>query len=307
MSTVPVVTLLVKPDCGYCGAEEQASVFVEAEEDRGLFVARCGACFDAEQTAADLFEARYLEHGVPAPPPFEISRGERKEILTGRCTKLLRLTKPDVKQGEVLVVSYRGGGKQFLARTDEDRKRLADEGKPVTIDVPREPSVWLVFREPQVKDGEWVTSFHVEDLRERVRTLGPSAPPAGPSQSGLRTRWGQTVNREGKTNEKRVPERGEQKTSFTPESERGYGGGGKSTVDEREGVDDGTLEGFALKAAGKSADLRKAKLLERRVRALESELEKAEAKERTRTVQTIKLELSSNRQEIAALRKEHGL
>jgi hypothetical protein len=174
---------------------------------------------------------------------FKLSREERKAILAGELTKLKRdgKKKPDVAAGEVQVIAWTRGGPQFIARSEKEREKLVEEDKPLTIDIPREPAVWIEFREPQLKDGEWETPFILHDERKPVRTLARSGAGAGSSsQAGLKTRWAETVNARGEVRPKRVPKRGEQTGSFTPDSERGYGGG-KSAADEREAVDDAWL------------------------------------------------------------------
>lgn len=176
-------------------------------------------------------------------PIFKLSRDERKAVLAGELTKLKREgeRKPDVTAGTTQVIAWSRGGPQFFARSEKEREKLVEEGKPLTVDIPREPVVWIEFREPQLKDGEWETPFILRDEREPVRTLARSGAGAGSSrQSGLKTRWGQTVNARGKVRPKRVPKRGEETQSFTPLSERGYGGG-KSAADEREAVEDAWL------------------------------------------------------------------
>lgn len=239
------------PEC-LCG--RPADALAEVEEGRDHYVPRC---IDHMETPADGREPRFDAEAKQLPPAFQLTRQERKAILAGELTKLRRKGKPDVKAGEVQVVAWSRGGKQFVSRSEAKRWELAEKGKPVTIDIPREPTVWLLFREPQLRDGEWETSFERHDKREPVRTLARVSAAAGSSEAGLKTRWGERVDAAGEVHERRVPKRGEQSESWTPLSELGYGGGGKSIVDKDEAPDPAYL---AYDRMRREVDLRNAQL-----------------------------------------------
>lgn len=179
----------------------------------------------------------------------KLSRDERKRIMRGDHAALKRWEEPKSAKGDVVVLSHVGGGKQFLGRTETERK----ETDGAMIDVPRKPTVWITIsadpysrmsfdQERQEDRLEWVVPFEVTDEREPRRTLAAAPNPRG--QSGLKTRW-----RDPERVPDRETERERMESRTTPESERGYGGGGKSTVDEREGVPDKDLDAFARRVA----------------------------------------------------------
>lgn len=234
---VPTVTLPdnERPDCGICGSG--ADAIVEVSPDRGRFVARCA---DHIEAPIGQFEVHLTEAGEPAPPVFDLTPDQRKAIFAGDHTAIKLEPgehKPDVEEGDTVVLARSKGGKQFLAKTEVERRKRVEEDLPLLIDLPSEPSVWIVFHKPKLKEGRWQLSFDAHDTRESVRTLASS--PTGNRQPGLKTRQ-----------RKRVPKKGE----YTPpklsdDAARGYGGGGKSTVDEREGVDDAALDRYSELAA----------------------------------------------------------
>lgn len=177
----------------------------------------------------------------------KLKREERKAIFDGDHRALRRPEEPKVDEGEVLVLSWTKGGQQFVERTHDDRRKAAERGDDLTIEIPRKPAFWITPKKPRLKDGEWIVEFDVHDERERTRMLG--GPPSPQKEAGLKTRWGKEVRSDGSVKDKKVPKRGEHRESFTTESERGYGAGGKAAVDEREGVDDATLNDYAKRIA----------------------------------------------------------
>jgi hypothetical protein len=186
----------------------------------------------------------------------KLTRAERKQVFAGTLKVLRRPSKPDQEAGTKVIVSRTRGGVQVVERDERRRQQLLDEGKPVTVEIPSAPVLWFTVKGWHLKQGstEWETAITITDLREPVRSLSGAVPTGVPREPGLKTRWGQTVDTEGITRPKRVPPKGTQTESFTPESERGYGGGGGSALDERpakgdavsaEAVDDATLTDFA--------------------------------------------------------------
>jgi hypothetical protein len=167
---------------------------------------------------------------------FTLTPDQRNAIFAGDHTSIKLKPgepKPNVEAGQKIILATTRGGKQFLARSESERFKRAEEGLPLTVEVPSEPSVWVILKEPVLRNGRWTVPIDVYDERESTRTL--AAAPTGNRQPGLKTR-----------KRKRVPKRGETKApSMSDDAARGYGGGGKSTVDEREGVNDTTLATYA--------------------------------------------------------------
>lgn len=218
-----------RPDCGYC-ERPSAAALVEIEEGTGFYIARCMACIEFP---AEGDEPRYAANGKPA---FTLTVEQRRAIFAGDHTSIKLEPdepRPNVEPGQKIILATARGGKQFLAKTDEERYKLLAEGADLLIDVPSEPSVWVVLKEPVLRNGRWTVPIEVNDVREPTRTL--AAAPTGNRQPGLKTRL-----------RKRVSKKGEVKPpSLSDDAARGYGGGGKSTVDEREGIDDTTLGTYA--------------------------------------------------------------
>jgi hypothetical protein len=233
IAEVPTVELTDanRPDCGYCQA--RSGVLVEVTPDSNHFVARCSAHIEVP---AEPDEEHLSKNGKPA---FSLTPEQRNAIFAGDHTAIkteIGETKPEVEAGQTIVLATSRGGKQFLAKTERERKKRVEEGIPLLTEIPSEPTVWIVFHEPKLKEGRWQLSFDAHDTREPVRTLASA--PTGHRQPGLKTRL-----------RKRVPRKGGYKEpNLSDDAARGYGGGGKSTVDEREGIDDTTLDRYRLLA-----------------------------------------------------------
>lgn len=233
-ATVPVPTIQLpeseRPDCGVCG--ERAGQLVEVAPDRSRFVARCT---DHLESDVGQFEPHLTAGAEPAPPVYALTPEQRKAIFDGDHTAIKLEPgeqKPDVEAGDTIVLAMSKGGKQFLAKTEYERRKRVKQGEPLLAEIPSEPIVWIVFHEPKLKEGRWQLSFDARDTRESVRTL--AAAPSGHRQPGLKTRI-----------RKRVPKKGAYKPpNLSDDAARGYGGGGNSTVDEREGIDDTTLNRY---------------------------------------------------------------
>lgn len=183
----------------------------------------------------------------------KLKQAERSAIFAGETRALRRpeKQKPSVEAGDKIVLSWSRGGSPFLERDEDKRRKAAAAGRQLVASVPRRPSLWIVLKEPRLKeiDGKmtWIVEFDVHDFREPTRLLGP--PPSPPREAGLKTRWGQVVGVDGTARPKKIPKRGEALEHFTPETERGYGSGGRGAVDDREGVDDATLSDYARRLA----------------------------------------------------------
>lgn len=264
-SAIPTIALTddERPDCGYCGA--RSFELVEIERDSNHFVARCDRCLEIP---AEPDEEHLSKNGKPA---FDLTPDQRNAIFAGDHTAI-KLgpgeTKPEVEAGQMIVLARSRGGKQFLAKTEQERKKRLEEGLPLLAEIPSEPTVWIVFHEPKLKEGRWQVSFDAHDTREAVRTL--ASPPTGPRLPGLKTR-----------KRKRVPKKDEYKApglSLSDDAARGYGGGGKSTVDEREGIDDRTLHRYAQMA--EEDGLRKRVKHRQAAKAFEREERAAETRKR---------------------------
>jgi hypothetical protein len=206
---------------------------------------------------------------VAAPAEFTLTPEQRNAIFAGDHTAVKMApgeSKPNVEAGQRIVLAVSRGGKQFLAKTEKERRERVERGEELLTEIPSEPTVWIELHEPKLKEGRWQISFDAHDTREGVRTLASA--PTGNRQPGLKTRL-----------RKRVPKKGEQKPpSLTEDAARGYGGGGKSTVDEREGVDDTTLNRYVQSAQD---DALKARMKHRQVaKGMEREMRAAEARKR---------------------------
>jgi len=162
----------------------------------------------------------------------KLTTDERKAIFSGDCRALKRKNKPDVKAGNKLILSWSGGGRQIV-----------DRGTGATIDVPRKPTVWIEFMEPELKEGGWIVRIIGHDERQPLRLL--SSTPGPSREAGLKTRWRSDP-----------PARGEETANFTPETERGYTGSGRTAIDPAEGVDDDYLRIFATEARTHSAEFK---------------------------------------------------
>lgn len=192
----------------------------------------------------------------------KLTREERKAVYRGE-RKLRRLEKPEISDGDTLIVAWSRGGKRVV---DRETGELAE--------AVRRPTIWLKFKEPEELDGEWLVKFAIHDEREVTRMLG-----AGVSgyerQAGLKTRW---------RNPRSVPSREKQAAQmeqFTPETERGYLGGGY-VIDHLEALDDGELGELRRQADQRWAEDHQAetkeqelKRLSNKARRLQREAEKA--------------------------------
>jgi hypothetical protein len=216
----------------------------------------------------------------------KLTREERKAIFAGDDRALRRRQKPDVRPGDKIVLSWSRGGKHFVGRSRKER----EETSGATVQVPRRPTIWIDMGEttsriePDPDTGldrtVWLTQISIHDERERVRTL--SAPPSPPREAGLKTRWRPPGQ---------VPPRGAQVDTLTDESARGYGGGGKGTVDEREGVDDTTLAEYARQAEEETIKAQKKRREEARTAQLRGRLAEVRSRGMTRAEHRIQTEL----------------
>jgi hypothetical protein len=246
-----------RPDCGCCGG--RSSELIEVAPNSNHFVPRCPRCFEIP---AEPDEDRLSKNGKPA---FNLTLEQKNAIFAGDHTAIKLKPdepKPEVEAGQVVILAMSRGGKQFLAKTEKERRELVERGEELLTEIPSEPTVWIELHEPKLKEGRWQVSFDAKDTRESTRTLASA--PTGSRQPGLKTRL-----------RKRVPTKDEDKEpKLTDDAARGYGGGGKSTVDEREGVDDGTLARYSRVAEEDALKKRMkhrqaAKGMEREMRAAE--------------------------------------
>ncbi len=186
----------------------------------------------------------------------KLTREERKRIMRGDYTAIKRPTEPSLEKGDEIDLSYRRGGAQVVAPGDSyeakaHRARLEEAGKPLTVDIPRERTVWIVVSKNPYKrinakgETEWVVEFDGHDVRQSNRMLG-AAPSAGGSQ-GLRTRW---------RDPDKVPTREEERdrvnSEHGPEAERGYVSGGH-VIDPLTAVDDDELAKHSAEAKERHA------------------------------------------------------
>lgn len=174
---------------------------------------------------------------------------ERAAIFRGDHRALKRSRRPQVKDGQKHVLSWTRGGRQVV-----DRETGA------VVEIPRKPTVWIEFMEPELRGREWIVQIIAYDEREPIRRLG--ATPGPPSEAGLKTR--------GRAPEE-VKAKGERTESWTDETERGYTGSGRTAIDPSEGVDDAALTRYATEGRNDRAEFRR-----------ELEAEQAELSEETR-------------------------
>jgi hypothetical protein len=207
----------------------------------------------------------------PGGSAVKLTRSERREIFAGTLKVLTRPEKPAQEAGTTVVVSYTRGGRQVV-----DRETGA------TIDVPRQPRIWIVVKGWHLRAGktDWETEVVIHDRREHHRVLSNGLGGL-PREAGLKTRWRETVDAEGNVRPKRVPERGEQREHWTPETERGYGGRSEmeaaadGDLVSAAAVDDATLDDFSRRVAEENElkqtqQRRTAKQFEREARLAET-------------------------------------
>lgn len=184
---------------------------------------------------------------------FKLTKEERHAVFAGTLKVLRRLQKPEGVTK--VIVSQTKGGRQILNR---------EEG--TTIDVPREPRLWITFKGWHLKAGsvEWETMVVIHDQRETHRVLANGIGGLQ-RESGLKTRWGTRVIHSGgevKVVEKTVPTKEQLKEHWTSETERGYGGrnefemSAEGDLVQATGVGDDYLKRFAGEAEPESEGLR---------------------------------------------------
>jgi hypothetical protein len=231
-------------------------------------------------------------------PQFKLTPDERRQVFAGTLAVIRRPHKPDLEAGADLVVSSTRGGRQVLDR---------DSGK--TIDIEPIPRLWITLKGWHLRAGqtEWETDVTIHDHREDNRQLARGGIGGLQREAGLRTRSGTRVIHsagEVKVVEKRVPKKGEQRENWTAETERGYGGGGGRTLDERDAdgqvnpapaVDDATLKEFADRALtanlARQAQQRKQEQGMRREMKVAGERRRA-MRQRARATSTRKVEVT---------------
>lgn len=162
----------------------------------------------------------------------KLTLAERRAIYRGDYRALRRPQKPKINAGQVHVLAWTKGGKQIV-----------DYETGATVEIPKKPTIWIVFSEPELRDGEWLVRFTAYDEREPTRMLAPT--PGPPTEGGLKTRW---------RNPESVTKRGEEREPWTPESERGYGASARRAVDPLQAVDDEALTEFATVARARFAE-----------------------------------------------------
>lgn len=194
-------------------------------------------------------------------PPFKLTADERRQAFAGTLKVLRRPERPDQEPGAEIVLSSTRGGKQVLwpgndFKSRKAREKLLEEGKRLTVEITPQPRLWVTIKGWHLRAGqsEWETDVTIHDRREENRQLASGALGGIPREPGLRTRWGETVDAEGKARPKRIRTREQQREHWTPETERGYGGGGGRSLDEHDAdgrvypapaVDDNVLAKFA--------------------------------------------------------------
>jgi hypothetical protein len=145
----------------------------------------------------------------------KLTKEERRAVFDGSL-KILR--RPERPEGdEPIIVSWAKGGKQIV-----------DRSTGATIEVPREPRLWITLGGWRPRHGtlEWEAAVTIHDQREQHRVLANGLGGI-PREPGLRTRWGERVihvDGQVRVVPKKVPSKDELQERWTPETERGYGG-----------------------------------------------------------------------------------
>lgn len=230
------------PGCGVCGRAGPKLVELTAGFD--LYASRCG--MHLEEPPNHKREKFYTARGTK---PLHLTKGERKAAFAGTLKHLKRDGKPDQESKEKVVLSWTRGGKQIV-----------DYATGATVYIPRQPRLWLIVKGWHLKAGSttWETDVELVDLREQNRVLANGVGGL-PRESGLKTRWGESVDSEGKVSDRHVPTKDEQHENWTPETERGYGGRNElercnfnGSLVPSAGVDDDTLGRFSRLAEEES-------------------------------------------------------
>lgn len=228
---------------------------------------------------------------------FRLTRDERKAAFRGTLKVLRRPVKPDLGPGEELILSTTRGGKQIL-----------DRSTGATIDMPKQPRLWITVKGWKLKPGstEWETEVTIHDRREQNRHLATTSLGGIPREAGLKTRWGTTVAADGTVRDKRVPTREEQHENWTPETERGYGGRGEGEIPQEAdklgiekaivpatGVDDAALAEFSEEVEPSNLSLREQRRREERKTAARLRLGEVEKRGMTRAAKHLNKRLAA--------------
>jgi hypothetical protein len=234
-----------------------------------------------------------------------LTRQERKAIFAGTLKVLRRSSKPDQEAGSEIVVSSTRGGRQVIDR---------ETGK--TVDLPRVSRLWITVKGWHLRAGqtEWETEITIHDRREDNRQLASGGIGGMQRPAGLKTRWGtEVIHRDGKVevSDKHVPKTGEQRENWTPETERGYGGGGGRGLDERDSdgqvvpapaVDDATLNDFARRIEKENRILRNQRRHDHRKMAQEARLARQRKERKLQAISAIKRRMEEADEDMEALR-----
>lgn len=151
-------------------------------------------------------------------PAIKLTRDERRAIFAGDYRALKRKSRPTVKAGNKLVLSW-----------TRRSRHVADRATGTVVEIPRKPAVWIEFREPEVKDGIWLIRFSAHDGRQPLRLLGGTPSPRADNDEA----------------------------GWTPDTERGYVGSARAAIDLVEAEDDETLRGRAAEARCDRAEFRR--------------------------------------------------
>lgn len=241
-ATIEPETITLKaeaaPSCGVCS--RPGPELVEIAPDTDLYASRCVQ--HLEEPPNHRRENFWTANGGR---PFKLTKEERHQAFAGALKQLKRADKPDQEAKAKIIVSWTKGGRQIV-----------DYGTGETIYIPRQPRLWVVVKGWHLKAGstEWETAVEIIDLREQNRVLANGVGGL-PRESGLKTRWGESVAADGSVSDRDVPRKEEQHENWTAETERGYGG--RNELERCDfngnrvpsaGVDDETLAKFSKRA-----------------------------------------------------------
>jgi hypothetical protein len=174
----------------------------------------------------------------------KLTREERKRILAGDYSALKRDENPGEVEGLELPIVRDLARRQLIFK----KKEFSDHqpGFQDTREIPEYWWLWIKLgKETRHRKGYWHISFTVHDQRQKERTLRAGGPPGAPREPGLRTRQ----------RDKPRP-KGEGVGSYTDETARGYGAGGRQILDYG-GVDDDELRRQRVMADKRFAEHRR--------------------------------------------------
>lgn len=180
---------------------------------------------------------------------FTLTPDERRRIIASDSTALKRDKDPGDIEGQVVpVLRQRAHRRPVYDVPKFSGQRVDIVG---TQDLPEHLRLWIVIGKVThvLKSGKsrWTITFTIHDERQTERVLRAGVPIGPKKEPGLKTRQ--------RTSPEKPRKKGEGVGSFTPETERGYGGSGPGALDHG-GVDDEELHRQKVKSDERFAKFR---------------------------------------------------